>query len=161
VGIPGRGGLAPGRGAAAAGGRGIIGLEGFAPSSGRSGARAVGGAGAGRGGAELIAGAGAGVLVPGGPDADSARIWMISPHLRHFIRTVLPATFSSAIWYLAAQLWQLKRMRHRGHRLAKAAARVQSTQLPERRQAKSPETPSAMPCRTAVLIQELGLTARP
>jgi hypothetical protein len=26
--------------------------------------------------------------------------------LRHFMRTVLPATFSSAIWYLALQLSQ-------------------------------------------------------
>jgi len=32
---------------------------------------------------------------------------MSVPHLRHFIRTVLPATFSSAIWYFAPQLWQL------------------------------------------------------
>ena len=31
-------------------------------------------------------------------------IWW--PHLRHFMRTVLPATFSSAIWYLALQLSQ-------------------------------------------------------
>ncbi len=28
------------------------------------------------------------------------------------MRTVLPATFSSAIWYLAPQLWQLNRMRY-------------------------------------------------
>jgi len=35
---------------------------------------------------------------------------MSSPHFRHFIRTVLPATFSSAIWYFAPQFWQLKRI---------------------------------------------------
>jgi hypothetical protein len=35
------------------------------------------------------------------------RTSMSAPHLRHFIRTALPATFSSAIWYLAWQLWQL------------------------------------------------------
>ena len=31
----------------------------------------------------------------------SARSSMRCPHLRHFMRTVLPATFSSAIWYFA------------------------------------------------------------
>ena len=31
----------------------------------------------------------------------SARSSMTCPHLRHFIRTVLPATLSSAIWYFA------------------------------------------------------------
>jgi hypothetical protein len=31
----------------------------------------------------------------------AARTSIMCPHLRHFIRTVLPATFSSAIWYFA------------------------------------------------------------
>jgi hypothetical protein len=31
----------------------------------------------------------------------AARTSIRWPHLRHFIRTVLPTTFSSAIWYLA------------------------------------------------------------
>jgi hypothetical protein len=31
---------------------------------------------------------------------------MTKPHLRHFIRTDRPATFSSAIWYFALQLGQ-------------------------------------------------------
>jgi hypothetical protein len=35
---------------------------------------------------------------------------MSAPHFRHFIRTVLPATFSSAIWYFAWQLWQWNRI---------------------------------------------------
>ena len=34
---------------------------------------------------------------------------MSSSHLRHFIRTILFATFSSAIWYLALHFWQLNR----------------------------------------------------
>jgi hypothetical protein len=44
------------------------------------------------------------------PVAVSALTWMSSPHLRHFIRTVFPATFSSAIWYFAPQFWQLNRI---------------------------------------------------
>jgi hypothetical protein len=31
----------------------------------------------------------------------AARTSIMCPHFRHFIRTVLPATFSSAIWYFA------------------------------------------------------------
>jgi hypothetical protein len=31
----------------------------------------------------------------------AARTSIMCPHLRHFMRTVLPTTFSSAIWYLA------------------------------------------------------------
>jgi hypothetical protein len=37
---------------------------------------------------------------------DGALIGMVEPHFRHFILTVRPATFSSAIWYLAEQLGQ-------------------------------------------------------
>ncbi len=36
----------------------------------------------------------------------AARTSIWCPHFRHFIRTVLPATFSSAIWYFALQLSQ-------------------------------------------------------
>jgi hypothetical protein len=36
----------------------------------------------------------------------SARTSIWCPHLRHFMRTVLPATFSSAIWYFALQFSQ-------------------------------------------------------
>jgi hypothetical protein len=32
--------------------------------------------------------------------------WIMKPHLRHFMRTDRPATFSSAIWYFALQLGQ-------------------------------------------------------
>ncbi|MBK6515481.1 MAG: hypothetical protein IPG04_15550 [Polyangiaceae bacterium] len=35
-----------------------------------------------------------------------AATWIMWPHRRHFIRRVLPATFSSPIWYLALQLSQ-------------------------------------------------------
>jgi len=43
----------------------------------------------------------------------TARTWITALHLRHFIRTVLPATFSSAIWYFALHLWQLNLIRLR------------------------------------------------
>ena len=46
------------------------------------------------------------------PAVFSARTCINAAHLRHFIRTVLPATFSSAIWYFAPQLWQLNRIRY-------------------------------------------------
>lgn len=39
----------------------------------------------------------------GGMELDT---WIMKPHLRHFIRTDRPATFSSAIWYFALQLGQ-------------------------------------------------------
>jgi hypothetical protein len=38
--------------------------------------------------------------------ASELETWIIWPHLRHFIRTERPATFSSAIWYFALQLGQ-------------------------------------------------------
>ncbi len=46
-----------------------------------------------------------GSLVPA-PSVIVLLIWMTWPHLRHFIRTERPATFSSEIWYLALQLGQ-------------------------------------------------------
>lgn len=51
---------------------------------------------------------------------------MRSPHLRHFIRTVLPATFSSAIWYFAPQFWQLKRIESGGYAPCGGEARRQA-----------------------------------
>jgi len=36
-------------------------------------------------------------------DASTSIMWL---HFRHFIRTVRPATFSSAIWYFALQFSQ-------------------------------------------------------
>jgi hypothetical protein len=36
-------------------------------------------------------------------EASTSIMW---PHLRHFIRTVRPATLSSAIWYFALQFSQ-------------------------------------------------------
>lgn len=38
--------------------------------------------------------------------ASALDTWITCPHLRHFIRTERPATFSSPIWYLALQLGQ-------------------------------------------------------
>ncbi len=38
--------------------------------------------------------------------ASELETWIMCPHLRHFIRTERPATFSSAIWYFALQLGQ-------------------------------------------------------
>ncbi len=38
--------------------------------------------------------------------ASALETWIKCPHLRHFIRTERPATFSSAIWYFALQLGQ-------------------------------------------------------
>jgi hypothetical protein len=35
-----------------------------------------------------------------------AATWIISPHRRHFIRRVRPATLSSLIWYFALQFSQ-------------------------------------------------------
>lgn len=49
-------------------------------------------------------GAGGGMLPVPSVTAERTSIWC--PHLRHFMRTVLPATFSSAIWYFALQLSQ-------------------------------------------------------
>ena len=62
----------------------------------------------------LLAAMGRGTLSPPpvGDDVDTlvsvtaARTSIWWPHLRHFMRTVLPATFSSAIWYFALQLSQ-------------------------------------------------------
>jgi|GEM_PF-3715129 len=42
------------------------------------------------------------------------RIGITVPHLRHFIFTVRPATFSSAIWYLAEHWGQENFIRIRG-----------------------------------------------
>src|SRR6185312_3638994 len=44
---------------------------------------------------------GGGALLATLVSVTSAFTSMRWPHLRHFMRTVLPATFSSAIWYLA------------------------------------------------------------
>jgi hypothetical protein len=38
-------------------------------------------------------------------------IGMMKPHLRHFMRTARPDTFSSAIWYFVLQLGQRNFMR--------------------------------------------------
>jgi len=51
------------------------------------------------------------LIAPGGDvetlvSVTAARTSIWWPHLRHFMRTVLPATFSSAIWYFALQLSQ-------------------------------------------------------
>src|SRR5580658_5938249 len=65
---------------------------------------ALGGAGlpAGRGGPAAWPGVGAaGRSVATLVSVTSARTSMRWPHLRHFIRTVLPTILSSAIWYLA------------------------------------------------------------
>lgn len=40
------------------------------------------------------------------PSVTALEMLIMCPHLRHFIRTDLPATFSSAIWYFALQLGQ-------------------------------------------------------
>ena len=56
----------------------------------------------GRGASEPVAGGDVETLV----SVTAARTSIWWPHLRHFMRTVLPATFSSAIWYLALQLSQ-------------------------------------------------------
>ena len=49
---------------------------------------------------------GRGAMLAVGGRGGAARTSIWCPHLRHFIRTVLPATFSSAIWYFALQLSQ-------------------------------------------------------
>jgi hypothetical protein len=65
-------------------------------------------AGGGGGGAELSASlscsGGSLSVMPG--DAKALDTWIMKPHLRHFMRTDRPATFSSAIWYFALQLGQ-------------------------------------------------------
>jgi hypothetical protein len=58
------------------------------------------------GGGGLCDGVGAVGATAGGAneaalDSVTARTSIKCPHFRHFIRTVLPATFSSAIWYFA------------------------------------------------------------
>jgi hypothetical protein len=60
-----------------------------------------------------MASADGGIEEPGGdslglpaPSVTVLLIWIMCPHLRHFIRTERPATFSSEIWYLALQLGQ-------------------------------------------------------
>ena len=62
----------------------------------------------GRAGGSLMLGrapgAGGGTLPLPSVTAERTSIWC--PHLRHFMRTVLPATLSSAIWYFALQLSQ-------------------------------------------------------
>lgn len=117
AGAPGRGGAAPpglggppaGRGAAAGEGRGGN------PPTGRgtppADAPPGGAAGASVDGArpeppsvadgDALAGASSGALSGSPCPARTSIRW---PHLRHFIRTVLPATLSSAIWYFALQL---------------------------------------------------------
>jgi len=51
---------------------------------------------------------GAGGSLPSNASPTPATLdtWMTWPHLRHFMRTERPATFSSAIWYFALQLGQ-------------------------------------------------------
>src|SRR5687767_7827451 len=48
--------------------------------------------------------------VAGGGGAEAGMVWpsmrMSCPHLRHFMRSVRPDAFSSAIWYFALQLPQ-------------------------------------------------------
>jgi hypothetical protein len=48
-----------------------------------------------------------------GPVVTTAATWMVCPHLRHFIRSDLPATLSSEIWYFALQLSQTNFTRSR------------------------------------------------
>jgi hypothetical protein len=60
--------------------------------------------GAGSGGAGLAASASS--LRETLPSVTAFAMLIMCPHLRHFIRTDRPATFSSAIWYLALQLGQ-------------------------------------------------------
>lgn len=48
-----------------------------------------------------------------GPLVTTAATWMVCPHLRHFIRSDLPATLSSEIWYFALQLSQTNFTRSR------------------------------------------------
>ncbi len=45
------------------------------------------------------------------PSVTALAMLMRYPHLRHFIRTDRPATFSSAIWYFALQDGQRNFMR--------------------------------------------------
>jgi hypothetical protein len=61
----------------------------------------------GAGAFEMSCGSGA-RLAPGGKVGAGgiSLIGMTKPHLRHFIRTERPVTFSSAIWYFALQLGQ-------------------------------------------------------
>jgi len=62
----------------------------------------------GAGGRSVPTSAG-GTLEPLGAGSDEAPrlvTWIMKAHLRHFIRTDRPATFSSAIWYFALQLGQ-------------------------------------------------------
>jgi hypothetical protein len=51
-----------------------------------------------------MAASGGGTLLE--PVAMALDTWIMKPHLRHFMRTDRPATFSSAIWYFALQLGQ-------------------------------------------------------
>ena len=77
-------------------------------ASGRAGTGGRGG-GAARGERPPLVGTESPGLAGGASDVDSvtaARTSIWCPHLRHFMRTVLPATFSSAIWYFALQLSQ-------------------------------------------------------
>jgi hypothetical protein len=134
-GAAGRGNVPPpvglaggGRGAAAAGplrGAPFDGAPPGAPTGGAAGdgAGAAFGALFGRVAAGTTAGGGANEASAGGArlraspasggslskplDAAMALdTWIMKPHLRHFMRTDRPATFSSAIWYFALQLGQ-------------------------------------------------------
>ena len=71
----------------------------------------------GAGGESLPVSAGGIRLAPPGGGSDEAPTlvtWIMKAHLRHFIRTERPATFSSPIWYFALQLGQRNFMRRSG-----------------------------------------------
>src|SRR5579859_460369 len=123
-------GPAPGRGAARGapcrgGGPGGGGSALVRPEAPGGGDQRGGGATGGRGGGSPAAAARTApcepdtpVDAPTGPSSGGRRApatdvsvtdastSIMCPHLRHFIRTVRPATFSSAIWYLALQFSQ-------------------------------------------------------
>src|SRR5579872_1229796 len=98
---------APGGGARSGfGGGGLAAVRLAATCVWRAGAGLGGGRGGGGGLLDRVAAGGAGATAGGAAVAaldsvTAARTSMRCPHLRHFMRTVLPATFSSAIWYLA------------------------------------------------------------
>ena len=69
---------------------------------------AVAAEGWGAEGRSLPTSAGGTLEVPGAKSDEAPRLdtLIMKAHLRHFIRTERPATFSSPIWYFALQLGQ-------------------------------------------------------
>jgi hypothetical protein len=88
------------------------------PMSGRWGADGAGGGGAACAGGAAGAGPATEVSV-----VTLALTVIMLPQRRHFIRTVLPATFSSPIWYLALQLSQMNFIEPRAPIICKVSCR--------------------------------------